>query len=133
MRNIWFNFEVFVIQSLSYTDYLEQSLSYVWLFVTPWPAACQISQSLLSPGVCSESCTLSPWCYPTISSSVTPFSSWLQSLPASGSFSMSWLFAPSDQIIGTSALASVLWEYSVLTSLRIDWFDLLAVQGELWS
>ena len=47
----------------------------------------------LSPGVCSTSCPLSQWCHPTISSSVTPFSSCLQSLPASGSFPMSGLFA----------------------------------------
>ena len=42
----------------------------------------------LSPGVCSNSCPLSRWCHPTISSSVTPFSSWPQSFPASGSFPM---------------------------------------------
>ena len=43
----------------------------------------------LSPGVCSNSCALSQWCYPTISSSVDPFSSCLQSFPASGSFLVS--------------------------------------------
>ena len=58
----------------------------------------------LSPGVCSNSCPLSPWCYPTISSSVIPFSC-PQSFPASGSFPMSWLFASSSQSAG--ALASV--------------------------
>ena len=47
----------------------------------------------LSPGVCSNSCSLSWWCYPTIASSVTPFSFCLQSSPASGSFPMSRLFA----------------------------------------
>ena len=45
-----------------------------------------------SPGICSKSCPLSWCCYPTISSSVTPFSSSLQSFTASGSFPMSWLF-----------------------------------------
>ena len=59
--------------------------------------------SLLSPGVCSNSCPLSWWCHPTISSSITPFSSYLQSLPASGSFSMSRLFASGGQSIGASA------------------------------
>ena len=47
----------------------------------------------LSPWVCSNSCPLSQWCHPTIPSSVTPFSSWPQSFPASGSFPMSRLFA----------------------------------------
>jgi len=49
----------------------------------------------LSPRVCSDSCLLSQWCYPTISPSLVPFSSCPQSFPASGSFPMSWLF-PSD-------------------------------------
>ena len=60
------------------------------------------------PGVCSNSCPLSQWCHPTISSSFVPFSSCLQSLPASGSFPMSQLFASGDQSIGASASASVL-------------------------
>ena len=63
---------------------------------------------LLSPGVCSNSCSLSWRCHPTISSSATPFSSCLQSYPASGSFPMSWLFTSSGQSIGVSASASVL-------------------------
>ena len=62
----------------------------------------------LSPGVCSNSCQLSRWCHPTISSSVVPFSSCPQSFPASGSFSMSWLFASGGQSIGASASGSVL-------------------------
>ena len=62
----------------------------------------------LSPGVCSDSCPLSRWCYPTISSSATLFSFCLESFPASGSFPMSWLFASGDQSIGASASASVL-------------------------
>ena len=61
-----------------------------------------------SPKVYSNSCPLSQWCYPTISYSVVPFSSHPQSFPASGSFLMSWLFAPSGQRIGVSASASVL-------------------------
>ena len=62
-----------------------------------------------SPGVCSSSCPLSPWCYPTISSSVTLFSSCLQSFSASGSFPSEsfWLFALGGQSIGASASASV--------------------------
>ena len=60
------------------------------------------------PGACSNSCPLSWWCHPTISSSIDPFSSCLQSFPALGSFPMSWLFTSDSQSIGASALASVL-------------------------
>ena len=60
----------------------------------------------LCPGVCSNSCPLSWWCYLTMSSSVAPFSFCLQSFPASGSFPMSWLFPSGGQ--STGALASVL-------------------------
>ena len=62
----------------------------------------------LSLGVCSNTYPLNWWCHPTISSSVIPFSSWLQSCPASGSFPVSWLFTSGSQSIGASALASVL-------------------------
>ena len=62
----------------------------------------------LSPRVCSKSCPLTWWCHPTSSSSVIPFSSHLQSFPASGSFPMSWLFTSDGQNIGVSASASVL-------------------------
>ena len=57
----------------------------------------------LSPGVCSDSCPLSPWCHPTISSSVVPFFSCPQSFPASGSFQMIQLFALEGQRIRDSA------------------------------
>ena len=62
----------------------------------------------LSPGVCSNSCLLSWWCFTTISSSVAPFSYGPQSFPASGSLPMSQLFASGGQSIGASASASVL-------------------------
>ena len=61
-----------------------------------------------SPRACSNSCPLSQWCHPTISSSVVPFSSCLQSFLASGSFPMNHFFASGDQIIGVSVSASVL-------------------------
>ena len=61
-----------------------------------------------TPGVYSNSCPSSRWCHPAISSSVIPFSSCSQSLPASWSFLMSQLFAWGGQSIGVSALASVL-------------------------
>ena len=85
-----------------------QSLSAVWLFVTTWTAACTLPCPSLSPRVCSNSCPLNWWCHPTISSSVTPFSSCLQSFPASGSFPVSRLFTSGGQSIGASASASVL-------------------------
>ena len=60
------------------------------------------------PRACWNSCPLSRWCHPIISSSVVPLSSHLQSFPASGSFPTSQFFASGDQSIGVSALASVL-------------------------
>ena len=60
------------------------------------------------PRAFSNSCSLSQWCHPTILSSVIPFSSCLQSFPASGSFPMSWLFSSGGQSIGASVSASVL-------------------------
>ena len=80
----------------------------------------------------SSSCPLSWWCHPTISSSVIPFSSCLQSFPI-GSFSVSQLFASSGQSVGVSVSASPSNEYSGLISFRMDWLDLLAVQGTLKS
>ena len=76
-----------------------------------------------TPRVYSNSCPLSWWCHPTILSSVIPVSSCLQSFLASGSFPMSPLFTS----------ISLSNEYSGLISFRIDWFDLLAVQGTLKS
>ena len=71
-----------------------------------------------TPRVYPNSCPLSQWCHPTIASSVMPFSSHLQSFPASGSFQMSQLFAWGGQSIGVSASASVL-------PMNIqDWFPL---------
>ena len=61
-----------------------------------------------TPGVYSNSCPLHRWCHPAISSTVIPFSSCPQSLPASGSFPMSQIFARGGQSIGVSASASVL-------------------------
>ena len=70
----------------------------------------------LSLAVRSDSCPLSQWCYPTISSSAVPFSFYLQSFPASGSFPMSQLFISGGQIIGASA--------SVLPMDIRGWFPL---------
>ena len=89
-----------------------------------------------TPRACSNSCPWSRWCHPAISSSVIPFFSHLQSFPASGSFTMSWFFPSGGQSIGVSASAETFSispssEYSWLISFRMDWLDLLAVQGTL--
>ena len=85
-----------------------------------------------SPRVCSNSCPVSWGCHPTISSSVIPFSSYLQSFPASRSFPVSQLFTSSAQSIGALSSASILpVNIHELISFRIDWFDLRAVQGTL--
>ena len=99
----------------------------------PWTSACQASLSITNSR-CSNSCPLSRWCQPTTSSSVIPFSSYLQSFPASGSFPMSWLVTSGGQNIRASASALVLaMNIQGLISFRINWFDLLAVQGTLKS
>ena len=78
-----------------------------------------------TPGVHSDSCPLSQWCHPATSSSVVPFSSCPQSLPASETFPMSQLFAWSGQSIGVSALASVLPKNTQNWSLeRTSWISL---------
>ena len=76
-----------------------------------WPHELQHSRPPCpspTPGVFPNSCPLSSWCHPTISSSVIPFSSSLQSFSTSGSFQMNQLFASVGQNIGVSALTSVL-------------------------
>ena len=95
-----------------------QSLSHVWLFATPWTAARQASLSITNTGVYSNSCPPSQWCHPTISCSVTPFSSCLNLSEHQGFFSVSQLFALCSQSIGVSASASVL-----LRSIQ-GWFSL---------
>ena len=82
-----------------------------------------------SPGICPSSCPLNQWCYPINSSSGIPFSSCPQFFPESGSFPMSWLFTSGGQYWSFSISPSN--EYTGLISFRIDWFDLLAVQGTL--
>ena len=85
-----------------------------------------------TPRVHSNSRPSSRWCHPAISSSVIPFSSCLQSLPASGSFPMSQLFAWGGQrSFSFSIIPSK--EIPGLISFRMDWLDLLAVQGTLKS
>ena len=111
---LWFSYSV-LCDSL-----WPHGLQHAWL---PCPS--------LSSGVCSNSCPLSWWYYLTISSSAFPFFC-LQSFPESGSFLR--LFTSGGQSIGASASASVLpMNIQGWFSFRINWFDLLAVQGTLKS
>ena len=95
-----------------------QSLSPVQQFVTQWTTYTRFPCPSPIPWAYSNSCPLSPGCHPTISCSVVPFSSCLQSFPASGSFHMSQFFKIGGQSIGISTSASVL-------QMNIqDWFPL---------
>ena len=85
-----------------------------------------------APRVYSNSCPLSQWCHPTTLSSVIPFFH-LQSFPASGSFPVSQLFTSGGQSWHFSFRISPSNEYSGLISFRIDWLDLLTIQGTLKS
>ena len=100
---------------------LVQPLSRVQLFATPWTAACQASLSI------TNSCSWSQWCHPTISSSVVPFSSCLQSFPASGSFQMSQFFPSGVQSIEISASASVL-PMHIQDWFPLGWTGLISLQ-----
>ena len=88
-----------------------------------------------SPGVHSNSRPSSPWCYPAILSSVVPFSSCLQSSPASGSFQIESVLCIrwSEYWSFSFSISPSCEEYSGLISFRMDWLDLLAVQGTLKS
>ena len=107
-----------------------QSFSHVQLFETPWNAACQASLSIINSQSLLNSCMLSQWCHPTISSSVFPFSC-LWSFPASGSFPESALHIRWSKYWGFSFSISPSNEYSWLISFRVDWLDFLAVQAPL--
>ena len=105
-------------------------ISCVWLFATPRTAPRQAS---LSPGVCSNSCPLSQWCYLTFSSSANLFS--LPSVFPSITvfFNESVLHISWPQYWSFNLSISPSNEYSGLISFRINWFYLLAVQGTLKS
>ena len=87
-----------------------------------------------TPGACSSSSPSSLWCHPTISSSVIPFYSHLQSFSVIGSFLISQFFYSGGQSIKSFSFSiSPSNEQSRLISFRIDWLDLLAVQATLKS
>ena len=99
-----------------------------------WPRGLQHNRPLCPsppPRVYPNSCPLSRWCHPTISSSVVRFSSCLQSFPASGSFPMSQLFTSGGQSFSFNISPSN--EHPGLISFRMDWLNLLVVQGTLKS
>ena len=114
-----------------------QSLSDVQLFSTPLTVAHQASLSIAklpTPGARSHSCPSSWWCHPTISFSVVPISFCLQSFPAPRSYVMSqFFFIRWAKYWSFSFNISPSNEYSGLITFRIDWLDLLAVQGTLKS
>ena len=91
------------------------------------------SCSSTTPGVYSNSCPLRQWCHPPISSSVVPFSSCLQSFPASGAFPMRVLHIRWPIYWSFSFNISPSNEQPGLISFRMDWLDLFAVQGTLKS
>ena len=94
----------------------------------------RLSCPLPSPGVCPSSCPSNQWCHPTISLSVALFPFCLQSFPSIRVFSNeSTLYIRWPQYWSFSFSISPSNEYSGLTSFRIDWFDLLAVQRTLKS
>ena len=108
-------------------------LSHVRLFATPWTAARQAPCPSPTTRVDSNSRPSSRRWHPTISSSAVPFSSHLQSFQASGSFPMSQFFASGGKVLEFQLQLSPSNEHSGLISFRLDWLDLLAVQGRLKS
>ena len=85
-----------------------------------------------TPKACSNSRSSRQWCHPTISSSVVPFSSCLQSFPASGSFPMSQFFVSGNQSIGASASASVL-PMNIQDWFPLGWTDFTSLQSNAFS
>ena len=82
-----------------------------------------------TPRAYSNWCPSSQWCYPSISSSIVPFSSCLQSFPASGSFPMSQFFASGGQSIGVSASASV-FPMNIQDWLPLGWTGWISLQSK---
>ena len=106
-----------------------QLLSRVRLFVTPWTTARQASLSITNSHSLPNSFPLSRWCHLTISSSVIPFSSCLQSFPTPGSFKMRQFFASGGQNIGVSASTSVL-PMNTQDWSPLEWTGLISFQSK---
>ena len=116
-----------------YEIHIVQSLSNVWLFVTPWAAPSRLPCPSLSPGVCSNSCSLSWWCSLIISSSAASFSFCLQSSQHQSLFQWVSSSNPMASVLELQFPISPSNKYSGLISCRIDWLDLLSVHGILKS
>ena len=101
-----------------------QLLSRVWLFATPWTAYTRLPCPSPTPRAYSNSCPSSWWCHATISSSIVPFSSCLQSFLASRSFAVSQFFATGGQYWSFSISPSN--ECSGLISFKTNWISLLS-------
>ena len=99
----------------------------VWLSATPWTAAHQASLSITAPRACSNSCPLSQWFHPTISTSVISFFSCLQSFPASGSFPVKRCSSLHQvaQVVELQLQHQAFQQTFRTDFLRTDWFDLL--------
>ena len=106
-----------------------QSLSHVQLFATPWLQHARPPCPLPIPGACSNSCPLSRWCHPTISSSVIPISSCPESFPTSGSFQMSQLFTSGGQNIEVSVSVSIL-PMNIQNSFLLRWTGCISLQSK---
>ena len=154
---VFFTFNILLLfWTLEGTDTLSSSFQYfalLWfLYFSPailtWFSSVQFSRSVMShslrphesqharppcppptPGVHPNSCASSRWCHPAISSSVVPFSSCPQSLPASESFPMSQLFTWGGQSIGVSASASVL-PMNTQDWSRLEWTGWISLQSK---
>ena len=127
---------LFICENLAHVSSVQ--FSYSVLSNSLWPHGLQHARPPCpspTPRVYSNSCPLTWWWYPTISSSVVPFTSCLQSFPASGSFQMSQFFAWGHQSIGDSASTSVLpvniQDWSPLG--WTGWISLQSVKGTLKS
>ena len=107
-----------------------QSQSCVQVFVTPWTAAHQDFSSITNSQSLTNSCSLSQWCHPAISSSIIPFSC-LQSFPASG---FKWVNSSHEVAkVLEFQLQHQSFQWYLGLIFRMDWLDLLAVQGTLKS
>ena len=115
-----------------FTDALSVQFSCSVMSGSLWPHGLQhVSHPcpFPTPGVYSNSCPLSPWCHPTISSSVIPFSCRLQSIPASGSLTMSQFFPSDGQSIGVSGSASVL-SMNIQDRFPLGWTGWISLQSK---
>ena len=110
-------------------SFVVPSLGRVWLFATPWTAPTRLPCPSLSLGVCSDSCPLSRWCQPTISSSATYFSSCSPSFPAWRSLPVSRLFASSGQSIRASVSTLVL-PMNIQDWFPLGWTGLISLQSK---